>query len=216
MIGYLYSSMMLSAEISWVTVLLFSLGLYTTINIISWLFLKRVDSSEMKPRIKVLDALKLPTVINYCACYACIKLMHLGILIWLPFYLEIGLKLNMRTEGIIMILYGGGGIIGGITSGYISDRTSDRSYVLVAMLIGAIPMVIALYFILGNSNVLSYLCILLVGGLVSGSSNLLSAVVAADMCDLDTEQEAKSTLTGLIDASGGVGAALGQIIVTYI
>ena len=106
----------------------------------------------MKPRIKIIDALKLPTVFNYCACYACIKLMYLGILIWIPYYLEVGLMLNIKIEGTIMVLYGGGGIIGAILSGYISDKTSDRSYVLIAMLIAAIPMIILLYFFLGTSD----------------------------------------------------------------
>ena len=95
MLGYLYSSLMLSEGISWVMISLLSLLIFSSVNIISWIFLKKTPQIEMKPRIKIIDALKLPTVFNYCACYACIKLMYLGILIWIPYYLEVGLRYTM-------------------------------------------------------------------------------------------------------------------------
>ena len=151
---------------------------------------------------------------NYCLCYACIKLLHMGILIWLPYYIKAELKIDNNVEGLIMILYGAGGIIGGVFAGILSDKVVDRSYVVVPMLVAAVPMINVLNFILGKSSFGSFVVIFVVGALISGGSNLVSAVVAADMCDLETQLEAKSTLTGVIDASGGIGASFGQFIVT--
>lgn len=213
MLGYFYSSVMLSLGMTWVPISFLSLSLFIIVNIISWIYLKTPEPNEIKPRIPVVSALCLPTVLNYCLCYACIKLLHMGILIWLPYYMDEVLKISLKVEGAIMILYGGGGIFGGIFSGYLSDKVSDRSFVLVGMLGAALPMILLLDSILGTSDLISYLVVFIMGCLVSGGSNLLSAVVAADMCDLESELEAKSTLTGLIDASGGVGASIGQLSV---
>ena len=124
--------------------------------------------------------------------------------------------LDDRIEGVLMILYGVGGICGGVISGYLSDKVSDRSYVLLAMFSASIPMFFLLDGMLGTSNAFSFLIMFILGCLISGGSNLLSAVVAADMCDLETEVEAKSTLTGLVDASGGIGASIGQLLVKRI
>ena len=216
MIGYFYSSTMLSYGQTWLTISLFSLGLFLAINIVSWFYLNHREPSEVKPRIPILSALRLPTVLNYCMCYSCIKMLHMAILISLPYYTEEVLMLDDRIEGVLMILYGVGGICGGVISGYLSDKVSDRSYVLLAMFSASIPMFFLLDGMLGTSNAFSFLIMFILGCLISGGSNLLSAVVAADMCDLETEVEAKSTLTGLVDASGGIGASIGQLLVKRI
>ena len=216
MLGYLYSSTLLSYGYTWVSISCFSLSLFIAINIASWLYLKHPQTKEEKTRIPIVKALQLPTVVNYCICYACIKLLHMAILISLPYYTEEVLKIDDRIEGALMVLYGVGGICGGVTSGYLSDQVSDRSYVLLVMLSAGLPMFFLLDSMLGTSNAISFLVMFILGCLISGGSTLVSAVVAADMCELETELEAKSTLTGLVDASGGVGASVGQLLVRGI
>jgi sugar phosphate permease len=212
-VGYLFSSLLLSVQASWAVVTLLALFLYAAVVALCWAFLPDHENEKMKPRIALGDALRLPTVFNYCACYACVKLLHMAILIWIPYYLEVVLRVNMNVEGILMILYSVGGVVGGIFSGYISDKVEDRSYVMLAMLVASVPMINLMNFEFGRSNGMSFVIIFVIGALISGGSNLLSGVIAADMCDLDGETEAKSTLTGLVDCSGGLGASLGQILV---
>lgn len=212
-VGYFISSLFLYLFSSWILVLLISLVQFFAIIFFTFLFMKSHESPLTKPNISVLDALKTPTVFNYCICYACIKLLHMAILIWIPYYLEVELKINIKMEGVLMILYSLGGVAGSITSGYLSDKVADRSYVLIVMLIAAFPIIIFLSFELGTSIIISFIVSFIIGILIGGGSTLLCAVVAADMCDLDTTHEAKSIFTGLVDAFGGVGASLGQYIV---
>lgn len=217
MIGYFLSSLLISAGLGWVVVSSVSLCIFTIVILGTFFFLPDAQVNEIiKPRISVLDAIRLPTVLYYCACYACIKFIHLSIMIWVPYYMYETIHIETKIGGIIMVLYSVGGIIGGISSGFISDRVSDRSYVLLAMIMGSVPMISLLNFELGNSELWSFVFIFVVGFLISGGSNFLSGVIAADMCELNTEFEAKSTLTGLVDASGGIGAAIGQLIVRFI
>ena len=217
MIGYFLSSLLISSGFSWVAVSSISLVIFTCVILSTYVLMPDVQAEEiMKPRISVLDVLWLPTVLYYCGCYACIKFIHLSIMIWVPYYMYETIHIDSKTGGIIMVLYSIGGISGGIFSGLISDHVSDRSYVLLAMIMASVPMISLLNFELGHSELWSFVFIFVVGFLISGGSNFLSGVIAADMCELDTKFEAKSTLTGLVDASGGFGAAIGQVIVSFI
>ncbi|OMJ91454.1 hypothetical protein SteCoe_6041 [Stentor coeruleus] len=211
--GYFLSSLILDFFKSWVIVSLISLGIFFLVFLITYWLMESLPRPETKPQIAIIDALRLPTVINYCLCYSCIKLLHMAILIWIPYYLEVELDMNFSQEGILMILYSLGGVIGSVTSGILSDHVSDRSYILLIMLSLSFPIINILGFELGTSTKVSFGISFIIGGLISGGSTLLSAVVAADMCDLETKVEAKSTLTGLVDAFGGFGASLGQFAI---
>ena len=214
MIGYFMSSLLMSAGFGWVSISALTLLVFAAVVAANHFLLPdHISPTETKPRISVIAALKLPTVFYYCSCYACTKLIHLSIMIWVPYFMYDNLQMSNKIGGIVMVLYSLGGIIGGIFSGVISDKVPDRSYVLLGMTMASVPMINLLSFQLGKSDGLSCFFMLIVGFLVSGGSNFLSGVIAADMCDLETETEAKSTLTGLVDASGGIGASLGQIMV---
>lgn len=91
--GYFISSMLIELFSSWVVVSLFGLTQFFLVIFFTFMLLKSYDITEAKPRIKVLEALKLPTVINYCACYACMKLLHMAILIWIPYYMDANLHI---------------------------------------------------------------------------------------------------------------------------
>jgi sugar phosphate permease len=217
LLGYFLSALLMSVGFDWVFVSFCTLVVFCVVVTCNfWLLPDHISPTETKPRISVLAALQLPTVFYYCACYACVKLIHLSIMIWVPYFMYDSLGMDTKIGGIIMMLYSFGGILGGIFSGVISDKVPDRSYVLLGMTMASVPMINLFSFQLGKSDWLSCLFMIIVGFLVSGGSNFLSAVIAADMCDLETETEAKSTLTGLVDASGGIGASFGQMLVFFI
>ncbi|OMJ92074.1 hypothetical protein SteCoe_5280 [Stentor coeruleus] len=214
--GYFISAMLIELFSSWVLISLIGLIQFSLVIFFTFMMLKSHENIETKPQIKVLDALKLPTVINYCACYGCMKLLHMAILIWIPYYMEVKLRINIEYEGVLMILYSVGGVVGSIISGILSDKVSDRSFILMVMLLISFPIITLLGLELGASIYFSFAISFIIGMMIGGGSNLLSAVVAADMCDLETHFEAKSTLTGLVDACGGIGASLGQFLVIFI
>ncbi|OMJ79156.1 hypothetical protein SteCoe_20903 [Stentor coeruleus] len=212
-IGYFISSLLLHLFSSWILVLSIVILQFFVIILCTFFFMKSHDSPLSKPNISILDALKTPTVFSYCICYACVKLLHMAILIWIPYYLEVELAINIQIEGVLMILYSIGGVFGSVVSGHLSDKVADRSFVLMFMLIGAFPIIILLSFVLGTSNIISCIVCFVTGILIGGGSSLLCAVVAADMGDLNTTYEAKSIFTGFVNAFGSIGASLGQYII---
>jgi MFS transporter, OPA family, solute carrier family 37 (glycerol-3-phosphate transporter), member 3 len=57
------------------------------------------------------------------------------------------------------------------------------------------------------------------GFFIGGAANIISATITADLGQqeaLEGNTEALSTVTGIVDGTGSVGAALGQILVPLI
>lgn len=137
---------------------------------------------------------------------------------WLPFFVTVEIGLTGMVKGSLTSLYDIGGIVGSISCGWLTDKVGSRTAVITPMLVLTVP--IFLLFRLGNSEnywiffVLTPIC----GFLVAGASNLISSTVAADLAqneEIKHNKEALSTVAGIIDGTGGIGASLGQVIVTY-
>ena len=59
----------------------------------------------------------------------------------------------------------------------------------------------------------------IVGYFIGGASNMISAAITADLGrqgPIQGNQEALSTVTGIVDGTGSIGAAIGQILVPII
>ncbi len=57
------------------------------------------------------------------------------------------------------------------------------------------------------------------GFFVGGAANIISATITADLGQQDAikgNSEALSTVTGIVDGTGSVGAAIGQLLVPII
>ncbi|PFX29279.1 Sugar phosphate exchanger 3 [Stylophora pistillata] len=96
----------------------------------------------------------------------------------------------------ISTFYDVGGIVGGIIGGLISDLMSSRSPLVIGMLVLSVPML----FIYGSF-------------MVGGPANLISSAISADLgrqSALSANSEALATVTGIVDGTGSVGAAIGQ------
>lgn len=170
-----------------------------------------------KKKISLIHALMLPGVILYSIVYSCVKLIHYSYMMWLPSYVYSELISSEFAGGAMVSLYDVGGLVGAIVVGWISDKVPNRVYVFFPLLIGTIPLIFA--FSLGSSNTLwlFYILIPVVGMIIGGTNNLVSSAVAADLGHYpDKDFDARTTVIGLIDGSGGIGAGIGQIIVGQI
>lgn len=121
-------------------------------------------------------------------------------------------------KGTLTSLFDLGGIVGSIGCGWLTDRMGSRTVVITPMLVLTIP--VFLLFRLGNSQDywIFFLLTPICGFLVGGASNMISSTVAADLAqneEVNSNKEAMSTVTGIIDGSGGIGAAVGQVLVRY-
>lgn len=67
-----------------------------------------------------------------------------------------------------------------------------------------------------NDKVINGVLMGIVGFFVSGSANLISAAVSADLGRQDAVRnsaEALSTVSGIVDGTGSAGAAIGQMLI---
>ncbi|KAI9982363.1 hypothetical protein PInf_008300 [Phytophthora infestans] len=175
------------------------------------------EMEEMKPKgIGFFKAWRIPGVLPYALSYACLKSVNYALFFWLPFYLTVSLHMDNSQAGSFSMLYDAGQIFGGFVGGIVSDRMGVRSPVVVTMLLLSC---ITLYFMDGASYDATALLLLSSGFMLGGPANLISTAISADLGTHESirgDAEALSTVTGIIDGTGSIGAALVQYLVGYL
>uniref|UniRef100_A0A8C8Z127 Sugar phosphate exchanger 3 n=1 Tax=Prolemur simus TaxID=1328070 RepID=A0A8C8Z127_PROSS len=152
--------------------------------------------------ISFYQACCLPGVIPYSLAYACLKLVNYSFFFWLPFYLSNNFRWKEAEADKLSIWYDVGGIIGGTLQGFISDILQKRAPVL------ALSLLLAIGSLIGYSRFF-----------IGGPSNMISSAISADLGRQELIQgssEALATVTGIVDGTGSIGAAVGQYLVSLI
>ncbi|XP_048739694.2 sugar phosphate exchanger 3-like isoform X2 [Ostrea edulis] len=178
------------------------------------------SNAENRPKaIGFCSALCLPGVALYALAYACLKLVNYSFFFWLPYYLHNKYRWKETVADDISIWYDVGGIIGGTIFGFVSDRFQHRSVIVIPMLLLGIPALFIYNSDLSNTLTMNGLLMAVVGFFIGGVANLVSAAISADLGKQGPVQgnsEALATVTGIVDGTGSVGAAIGQILVPVI
>ncbi|XP_076441343.1 sugar phosphate exchanger 3-like [Babylonia areolata] len=175
------------------------------------------EHEEGAHAINFFTALLLPGVVPYALCYAFLKLVNYSFFFWLPFYLSSAYSMAETVADKLSIWYDLGGVVGGTLAGFLSDRLNTRTVVVTPMLLVAVPML----FVYGMTGVAGSLSangalLFVLGCLIGGVANLISAAISADLGRqkaLKGNPKALSTVTGILDGTGSMGAALGQVAV---
>uniref|UniRef100_A0ABI7YJ63 Sugar phosphate exchanger 3 n=1 Tax=Felis catus TaxID=9685 RepID=A0ABI7YJ63_FELCA len=152
--------------------------------------------------ISFYQACCLPGVIPYSLAYACLKLVNYSFFFWLPFYLSNNFGWKEAEADKLSIWYDVGGIIGGTLQGFVSDVLQKRAPVL------ALSLLLAVGSLVGYSRFF-----------IGGPSNMISSAISADLGHQELIQgssEALATVTGIVDGTGSIGAAVGQYLVSLI
>jgi len=174
------------------------------------------DIQDTTPKsMGFLKVVLLPGVIPYSLAYAFLKLVNYSFFFWLPFYLNKAFNWDEQEADQLSTAYDVAGIIGGTLVGFISDRLRKRTILIVPMLILSIPSLFW-YRNAPADKAMNTAIMSLIGFLIGGCANLMSAAVAADLAcrkDLAGDDKALAQVTGIIDGTGSFGAALGQIAV---
>uniref|UniRef100_A0A8C6W3W1 Sugar phosphate exchanger 3 n=1 Tax=Nannospalax galili TaxID=1026970 RepID=A0A8C6W3W1_NANGA len=147
----------------------------------------------------------LPGVIPYSLAYACLKLVNYSFFFWLPFYLSNNFGWKEAEADQLSIWYDVGGIIGGTLQGFISDVLQKRAPVL------ALSLFLAVGSLIGYSQPVLFVAS---GFFIGGPSNMISSAISADLGRQELIQgssEALATVTGIVDGTGSIGAAVGQV-----
>lgn len=174
---------------------------------------------EQQPRPKPIAFLKawlIPGVIPYALAYACLKSVNYALFFWLPFYLSNALHMSDGKADGMSMLYDVGQCFGGVLIGYATDRIGMRSPIVVVMLLCAS---VAIHLLSAASVTEIGFLLVLTGFLVGGPANLISTAISADLGahkSIHGNAAALSTVTGIIDGTGSIGAAFAQYLVGYL
>ncbi|CCI46907.1 unnamed protein product [Albugo candida] len=172
--------------------------------------------SSAKPGISFWKAWLIPGVIFYALAFACLKTVNYTLFSWLPFYLNNSLGMDNAKAASYSMLYDVGQILGGCIGGYISDKGGARSPVIAVMLLLSC---ITIHFFPQATKVTIIFLLLAAGILIGGPTCLITTAVSADLGlheSIRNDALALATVTGIIDGSGSLGAALSQYLIGYL
>ena len=99
-----------------------------------------------------------------------------------------------------------------------SDLMRKRSPVIFFLLTLAVPS-LWLFKASSDTKLSNAILMTITGFFVGGAANIISAAITADLGQQDALQgnnEALATVTGIVDGTGSVGAAVGQLLVPLI
>ncbi|KAI4976681.1 hypothetical protein ZWY2020_050288 [Hordeum vulgare] len=179
--------------------------------------------SQLPRAIGFLEAWRLPGVAEYAFCLFFSKLVAYTFLYWLPFYIRnnavAGQFLSHKASGILSIVFDIGGVLGGVSAGFLSDAIGARAITSALFLLLSIPALI-LYRTFGSISMHHNIALMFISGyFVNGPYSLITTAVATDLGTQDAikgNSRALATVSAIIDGTGSVGAALGPLLTGYI
>jgi sugar phosphate permease len=125
---------------------------------------------------------------------------------------------DQSTSNLISALYSVGMMPGGIVCGWVSNIYGGRRACVIATFMGIlVPLLLIFAFWMDSIPVVMLLLMLaFMGCLVGGPNNIITSAVAADLADdpsIRGNNRALGTVTGIINGSGSVTAAVGQLLI---
>jgi sugar phosphate permease len=128
---------------------------------------------------------------------------------------------DSATANLISALYSFGMMPGGIVCGFVGDLYGGRrACVCATMMMILVPLLLLLAYEMDDMPVDVLLIVLcLMGCLVGGPNNIITSAVAADLADdpsIRGSSKALGTVTGIINGSGSVTAAFGQMAIPIL
>ena len=155
----------------------------------------------------------IPGVAAFAISYLCLKTTNMGINLWLPTYASDELHFAPSEKTLITTLYEVGTISGCVMLGVASDLLFGRRtpVIVVAFLLATVGHAMLIFF--GENNKIElFIVIFFIGAFVGGASNMITTTAATDLGKQDilkNNEKALGTVSGIIDGTGSLGAALG-------
>eukprot|EP01035_Chromulina_nebulosa_P017236 gene17236-22762_t len=174
---------------------------------------------ERPEAVGFLQAFMLPNVLNYAIAFGFFKLVNYAMFFQLPVILSS--HFSPSTSNIISSLYSVGMMPGGVVCGWVSDLYGGKRACVIATFMGILcPLLLIFALYMDVIPVTLLLALLaLMGCLVGGPNNIITSAVAADLADdpsIKGNNKALGTVTGIINGSGSVTAALGQLAIPIL
>jgi sugar phosphate permease len=177
-------------------------------------------TSPLPKAVGFFRALRIPGVIEYALALFFNKLVSYTFLFWLPYYVkESHPQISSEESDWLATLFDVGGIFGGIVTGILSDVLNARAVSCVISLILAVPSLFFLRYH-GDDELWLFIVLLCVCGVfINGPYAIITTAVSSDLGthpSLSNNQNAKATVTAIIDGTGSLGAALGPLLIGWL
>ncbi|CAG2114347.1 unnamed protein product, partial [Medioppia subpectinata] len=168
------------------------------------------DETAHNNAISIIDALKISGVIEFSICLFFAKLVSYTFLDWLPLYIsQTNPGISSSQSAYMTIFFDLGGIIGGISAGYLADKTGASALSCIVMLIFAIPS-LGIYYLFGNQSMAMNEALQFIAGIfVNAPYALITTAVSAELGSKVPSKSAMATVSAIIDATGSIGSAIG-------
>lgn len=156
---------------------------------------------------------------SYAIAFGFFKLVNYAMFFQLPLILSS--HFDPSTSNVISALYSVGMMPGGIVCGWVSDLYHGRRACVIATFMGLLCPLLLLFALCMDQLPIYLLLFLLalMGCLVGGPNNIITSAVAADLADdpsIKGNNRALGTVTGIINGSGSVTAAFGQMAIPVL
>ena len=164
------------------------------------------------------EAWAVPGVLDWSMSYFFIKTVTYTILFWMPYYLTLTLD-SQATADNLTVLFDVSMIFGTATLGLVTDRVGGaRSPLFVgSFVVGSLPL---LFLPALRQSTFHYAAAFVTVGLFSGGpAHMYGTAVSVDLGEAAAaagKPGLVSSLSGLIDGVGTLGAAVGQSIVARV
>ncbi|CAL8091564.1 unnamed protein product [Calicophoron daubneyi] len=160
----------------------------------------------------------MPEVVWCSLAYACMKLVNYALFFWLTFYLTNNFHWSSSNASNFSAWFDMGGIIGGIVVGLVSDifaKRISRHSMSLLLCVATVPALLGYRYTPASPSWVNGLVMSSVGFLVGGPAVLISAVLVGDISEYSELRGSRTqaTVAGIIDGTGSVGAAGGQVLV---
>jgi sugar phosphate permease len=163
-----------------------------------------------------MDAVRIPNVLSYAFAFGFFKLINYAMFFWLPYFLS--LHFSPEKSNMISVLYDVGMMPGGIIVGTVSDMLGGRRACVIAAFMCILAPLLIVFAEFSSSLSAGVLLPMLglMGILVGGPNNIITSAVSADLAEhpsLKGNTKALGTVTGIINGSGSITAALGLLLI---
>jgi MFS transporter, OPA family, sugar phosphate sensor protein UhpC len=153
--------------------------------------------------------LRNPVLWSYGASYFFIKFTRYALALWLPFYLQEQLGYAVDKASNVAAAFEGGGFVGVVALGALSDKLSwGRVRLSAASLLGLALALFAAAKLIGDDTWLNVLLLALVGAFLFAPDSILCGAAAQDAGG----RQAVSMATGFVNGVGSTGALLEGLI----
>lgn len=176
---------------------------------------KLLENSEPETQTGFFETWSIKGVPECAFCYGCIKMLNYAFFMWLPFYLRVQYQMDIMHISILATLYDLGGVLGSIVLGYVSDKFVKKTPSVVLAMGSAVPFFLLFQVVTEETAWIFFGLVPTVGMLVGGSANMISVAVAADLAQYSSSKP-KPTVIGIVNGTGALGAACGQVLIGYL